>query len=57
MAINNLTETYLNSIIFNDEPGDIQDVLPLIDSPFVNRKRSDALSMLFHRFYENTDIP
>jgi hypothetical protein len=57
MAINNLTETYLNSIIFSDEPGDIQDVLPLIDSPFVNRKRSDALSMLFHRFYENTDIP
>jgi hypothetical protein len=57
MAINDLTESYLNSIIFNDEPSNIQDILPLINNPFVNRKTNDALSMLFHRFYKNTDIP
>ena len=57
MAINDLTESYLNSIIFNDEPSNIQDILPLINNPFVNRKSNDALSMLFHRFSKNTDIP
>lgn len=57
MAINDLTESYLNSIIFNDEPSNIQDILPLINNPFVNRKTNDALSMLFHRFSKNTDIP
>ncbi|WP_194287999.1 hypothetical protein, partial [Pseudomonas helleri] len=34
-----------------------QDILPLINNPFVNRKTNDALSMLFHRFSKNTDIP
>lgn len=33
------------------------DALIFIDNPFVEKKDSDVLSLIFHRFYRYTDIP
>lgn len=54
---NLLIENFLNSVIFQGIPENISDVLSLVDSPFINRHDCDAISLLFHRFYKNTDIP
>ena len=55
--INNLTKNFLDSVIFNNEGQPISNVLSIIESPFIDRKDNDVLSLLFHKFYEATDIP
>lgn len=55
--MNALIRNFQDSIIFNDEAEPISDILSIIESPFIDRKDNDILSMIFHRFYSHTDIP
>lgn len=55
--IKKIVDSYQNSIIFNDEAAPISDILSIIESPFLDRADNDALSMVFHKFYKNTEIP
>lgn len=55
--INELIRSFQDSIIFNNTAEPISNILSIIDSPFLDRKGNDILSILFHRFYINTDIP
>lgn len=52
-----MTENFINSIIFGDKPIDNNEVLNLIDSPFLDHNSNDSLSMIYHKFWKNTDIP
>jgi hypothetical protein len=55
--INQAVKQFTNSIVFSNTDAPITDIINLIDNPFIDRKSNDVLSMLFHRFYSNSDIP
>lgn len=55
--LNDLTNNFIDSVIFNNEGKPVTDIINLIDSPFIDRKDNDVLSQLFHKFYVSTDIP
>jgi len=46
---------YLNSLVFNDQGRDVGDILTLVDNPFIDSPTNDVVSLLFCRFFENTD--
>lgn len=55
--INDLIRNFTNSIVFNDKPQAMSELLSIIDRPFRNDNNNDLLSMIYHRFYCNSDIP
>lgn len=57
MERDKMLQNFLDSIVFSDEPGDITDILTIIENPFLNKKGVDVPSLIFHRFYRNTEVP
>lgn len=55
--IETMLNNYLNALALNTEIETVTDVLTLVENPFLERKGIDIPSLLFHRFYKNTDIP
>jgi hypothetical protein len=52
-----MIKNLLNAIILQNTPESIADILSIIENPFINRASSDIPSLIFHRFYKNTDVP
>lgn len=50
-----MVEAYLRSIALNDSAQQVADIMLLVESPFIDSKSNDAISMLFHRFYKHTN--
>lgn len=50
-----MVEKYLRSIALDDAAQQVADIMLLVDSPFIDSKSNDAISMLFHRFYKHTN--
>lgn len=57
MERDKMLKNFLDSIVFSDEPGDITDILTIIENPFLNKRGVDVPSLIFHRFYRNTEVP
>lgn len=55
--VDKITENFINSIMFGNKKVDDNEVLNLIDSPFLDYKDNDALSMIYHKFWKYTDVP
>lgn len=54
---NKMIKNLLNSISLQNTPESIADILSIVENPFINRATSDIPSLIFHRFYKNTDVP
>lgn len=52
-----MIKNLLNAIILQNTPESIADILSIVENPFINRAKSDIPSLIFHRFYKNTDVP
>jgi diguanylate cyclase (GGDEF)-like protein len=57
MERDKMLQQFLTSIVFSDEPEAVTDILTIIENPFFNKKGIDVPSLLFHRFYNNTEVP
>ncbi|WP_155754454.1 hypothetical protein [Burkholderia vietnamiensis] len=55
--INRIIKNFTNSLVFNDKGQSFSEILSIIDSPFTDYKNNDVLSMIFHKFFTNTEIP
>ncbi|MCA8285395.1 hypothetical protein [Burkholderia vietnamiensis] len=55
--VKKIIENFTNSLVFNSKSQSISEILSIIDSPFSDYKNNDILSMIFHRFFTNTEIP
>jgi len=50
-----MVDQYLKSIALNNEAQSVADIMLIVDNPFVDTKKNDAISDIFHRFFKNTD--
>lgn len=50
-----MVDKYLKSIALDDVAQQVADIMLLVDNPFIDVKTNDAISLIFHRFYKNTN--
>jgi len=50
-----MVEKYLRSIALDDCAQQVADIMLLVDSPFIDSRNNDAISLIFHRFYKHTN--
>lgn len=56
--INKTTENFINSLMFGTNIKKVDnEILTLIENPFMDVKNNDALSMIYHKFWKYTDVP
>jgi hypothetical protein len=52
-----MIDNYLRSIVFSDTPEAISDILSIVECPFIENEKTDIVSLISQRFYNNSAIP